>query len=120
MDFTEILVALISLVATVLFSVLVYFGKKYVLPWVEQHDLSQAAEIVVNAVEAILGRYVGEDKWTLALKKMQGMGWNVDSERVIDALKAAWEKLNLKQIEAGVKAPETPETEGEKDVQTQV
>ena len=48
-----------------------------------------------TAVEALLGRYTGDDKWQLALEKMEALGWNVDAQQVIDALKAAWQKIKL-------------------------
>lgn len=120
MDWTDILVALIGLLGTVLTVVITHCLKTYVNPWLEQHDLTEAAEIVVNAVEALLGRYTGDDKWQLALEKMEALGWNVDAQQVIDALKAAWQKLNLKQIEAGVKDAEAPSGKEEtEDVQAE-
>jgi hypothetical protein len=43
---------------------------------------------------------------------MQTKGFDVDSNEVIAALKAAWETLDLQQITAGVKeAAETGESE---------
>ena len=75
----------------------------YVRPWLEKRDLTDAAEIVVDAVEALLGRYCGEDKWKLALEKMEARGFNIDNEVVLDALRAAWCQLDLKQLAAGEK-----------------
>lgn len=120
MDWTDILVALIGVLGTVLTVVITYALKKYVNPWLEQNDLTDAAEIVVNAVEALLGRYTGDDKWQLALEKMEVLGWNVDAQQVVDALKAAWQKLNLQQIEAGIKeATTTTNKEDAEDVQAE-
>ena len=76
---------------------------KYVKPWLEQRDLTDAAKIVVEAVEALLGRYCGEDKWKLALEKMAERGFYTDSQQVIDALKAAWKQLDMAMIAAGEK-----------------
>lgn len=51
---------------------------------------------------------------------MEALGWNVDAQQVIDALKAAWQKLNLQQIEAGVKEAEAPSGKEEtEDVQAE-
>ncbi len=76
---------------------------KYVKPWLEQRDLTDAAKIVVEAVEALLGRYCGEEKWKLALEKMADRGFYTDSQQVTDALKAAWKLLDRAMIAAGEK-----------------
>ena len=62
-----------------------------------------AAKIAVEAAEAMLGRYLGEDKWAYALNRMKDMGFNIESEVVLDALKAAWKQLDLKQLASGEK-----------------
>ncbi|MEA4928522.1 MAG: hypothetical protein VB104_07575 [Candidatus Limiplasma sp.] len=85
--------------------------KKYVypwfltaaVPWLKTHNLVVLAEMAVKYAEAELGRYTGEEKWKLAIALMQAKGFDVDSEEVIAALKAAWETLDLQQISAGVK-----------------
>ena len=106
-DFTEIVVAAIMLLAVILSGALAWAWSKWVKPWLVEHNLYETAEIVVHAVEAILGRHMGEEKWTLAIKKMKDAGFNVDDARVLDALRAAWKKLDLSQIMAGEKeAPE--------------
>ena len=86
---------------------------KHVRPWLEQRDLSDAAKIVVGAVEALLGRYCGEEKWELALQKMAERGFNIDSDAVMDALRAAWKELDLQQIMAGEKTGEGKPPDGE-------
>lgn len=110
MDMTYIVVFVILLFGAVLTALASYAWKTWVQPWIEAHQLQEEAEIVVNAVEALLGRYQGQEKWELALKKMQERGWNIDVQEVLDALKAAWQMLDLKQIGAGVKRPEGLET----------
>lgn len=110
MDMTYIVVSVILLFGAILTALASYAWSKWVQPWIEEHQLEEEAAIVVNAVEAILGRYQGQAKWEMALKKMQERGWNIDVQEVIDALKAAWQLLDLKQIEAGVKEPESVET----------
>lgn len=113
MDYTQIIVSVIGLIAVVVSGFGGYVIRKYINPWLKEHRLEAAAEIVVNAVEALLGRYLGEEKWELALEKMKERGWDIDSEEVLDALRSAWENLNLKQIEAGVKYPDEDEMEEE-------
>ena len=102
-DWTALVVAVIGTAAAFLGACLRQVWVKYVRPWLEQRDLSDAAKIVVNAVEALLGRYCGEEKWKLGLQKMAERGFNMDSDAVMDALHAAWKELDLKQIMAGEK-----------------
>lgn len=105
MDMTYIIAFAILLVGALLAALASYAWKTWVQPWIEAHQLQEEAEIVVNAVEALLGRYQGQAKWEMALDKMVERGWNIDVPVVIDALKAAWQMLDLKQIGAGVKEP---------------
>lgn len=74
-----------------------------VVPWLKTHNLVAQAEMAVKYAEAELGRYAGEEKWKLAIALMKAKGFDVDSDEVIAALKAAWETLDLQQIAAGVK-----------------
>lgn len=106
MNWTEIIIAFIALGTALISGFGGYLINVYVKPWLAQRNLTEAAEIVVNAVEAILGRHLGEEKWELALKKMEEMGFDIDEEAVLDALRAAWQKLNTNQIAAGVKDPD--------------
>ena len=102
-DWTALMVAVIGVIGTALSALLGRVWVKYVKPWLEQRDLTAAAKIVVEAVEALLGRYCGEDKWKLALQKMADRGFYTDSQQVIDALKAAWKQLDMAMIAAGEK-----------------
>lgn len=102
-DWTALVVAVIGTAAAFLGACLRQVWVKYVRPWLEQRSLSDAAKIVVDAVEALLGRYCGEDKWRMALRKMQERGFNVDEEQVVDALHAAWYQLNQAMILSGEK-----------------
>ena len=109
-DWTALVVAMIGVIGTAASALLGRVWVKYVKPWLEQRDLTDAAKIVVEAVEALLGRYCGEDKWKLALEKMVERGFYTDSQQVIDALKAAWKQLDMAMIAAGEKIgePEKP------------
>ena len=102
-DWTALVVAVIGTAAAFLGACLRQVWVKYVRPWLEQRNLGDAAKIVVEAVEALLGRYCGEDKWRMALRKMQERGFNVDEEQVVDALHAAWSQLNQAMILSGEK-----------------
>ncbi len=73
------------------------------VPWLKTHNLAVLAEMAVKYAEAELGRYAGEEKWKLAIAIMQAKGFDIYSEDVIAALKAAWVTLDLQQITAGVK-----------------
>ena len=111
-DWTALVVAVIGVIGTAASALLGRVWVRYVKPWLEQRDLTDAAKIVVEAVEALLGRYCGEEKWRLALEKMQERGFNIDSEIVIDALRSAWQQLDTAMIAAGEKdvygEPEKP------------
>ena len=102
-DWTALVVAVIGTAAAVLGACLRQVWVQQVRPWLEQRNLSDAARIVVDAVEALLGRYCGEDKWRMALRKMQERGFNVDEDQVVDALHAAWYQLNQAMILSGEK-----------------
>lgn len=102
-DWTALVVAVIGVIGTAASALIGRVWVKYVRPWLEQRDLTDAAKIVVEAVEALLGRYCGEDKWKLALEKMQERGFNVDSDIVMDALRSAWKRLDIDQMASGEK-----------------
>lgn len=102
-DWTALVVAMIGVIGTAASALLGRVWVKYVKPWLERRELTDAAKIVVEAVEALLGRYCGEDKWKLALEKMAERGFYTDSQQVIDALKAAWKQLDMAMIAAGEK-----------------
>ena len=102
-DWTALVVAVIGVIGTAVSALLGRVWVKYVRPWLEQRDLTDAAKIVVEAVEALVGRYCGKEKWELALQKMADRGFYTDSQQVIDALKAAWKQLDMAMIAAGEK-----------------
>lgn len=102
-DWTALVVAVIGVIGTAVSALLGRVWVKYVRPWLSQRDLTDAAKIVVEAVEALLGRYCGKEKWELALQKMADRGFYTDSQQVIDALKAAWKQLDMAMIAAGEK-----------------
>ena len=102
-DWTALVVAVIGVIGTALSALLGRVWVRSVKPWLEQRELTDAAKIIVEAVEAIFGRYCGEQKWQAALEKMAERGFNIDSDIVLDALKAAWKQLDMAMIAAGEK-----------------
>ena len=92
----SVLIAIISIVFKNVFDT-------HVVPFLERKGLTEAAVVAVNAAEAIYGRHKGEEKMKYALDTLKRDGWNVDSEVVVNAVKAAWQSLDLTQIAVGVK-----------------
>ncbi|MBR1684676.1 MAG: hypothetical protein IJ708_06020 [Clostridia bacterium] len=80
-----------------------YLLVRRILPLVQFHRLNEEARIVVSAVEGLLGRGSGEQKWAQALEFMAARGYKVDSEQVQESLKAAWQLLDMAQVLAGIK-----------------
>ena len=73
------------------------------------------AESVVRAVEAEFGGGNGEAKREEAFKRINEMlapfiEFTIDTKIVYEAIQAAWYKLNLDQILAGVKQTDTQES----------
>lgn len=102
-DWTALVVAVIGVIGTAASALIGRVWVRYVKPWLEQRDLTDAAQIVVEAVEALLGRYCGKEKWELALQKMADRGFYTESQEVIDAIKAARKQLDMAMIAAGEK-----------------
>ena len=102
-DWTPVLTVVIRAVAAIAAAFLVYWLERYAKPWLEEKGLADAAKRAVYTAEALLGRYCGEDKWKLALRKMQEKGYSIDTDKVLDALRSAWKELDLTQMLAGEK-----------------
>lgn len=108
LDLTGVIESAVALVAAVVLCLATFVWRKYIQPWLVQNELMEVAEIVVNAVEAIVGRYNGEQKWAMALEKMEKeYGFDVNNAAVLDALRAAWKQLDLSMLTAGEKEPAT-------------
>ena len=95
----------VIVLGTALMAGLAYLWRRQILPFLEQHALVEEARLIVNCVEAAFGRGQGKEKWEAAMAKMAEHGWNIDREEVRESLQAAWEILNISQIEAGIKEP---------------
>ena len=104
-NWTEILVYVIGALGALFSAIIARVWMTYVRPWLDMRGLTEAAYIVVDAVEAIVRRGFGQTKLDLAIEKMRARGFDVNSDKVLDALKAAWMQLDLSQITADAKEP---------------
>lgn len=103
MDLTQIIVAIIGLVGTIITSLIAY----QLVPWLKSKNLYEAAVIAVNSAEALYGRYNGDKKLEAALEILKGKGYKIENEDVINAVKAAWKQLDIAMYNDGEKiAPE--------------
>ena len=60
-DWTQLVVSAIFVLASIISAVLGRVWINYVKPWLEQRGLVDACKIVVDAVEALIGRYAVSD-----------------------------------------------------------
>ena len=91
MNYTEIIIGVISLAVVILGSLIT----KQLVPWLKNKNLYEAAIIAVNAAEAAFGRYHGEEKFLAALESLKEKGFDIDSNKVKDAVNAAWKELDM-------------------------
>ena len=87
---TNIILYIIGIITTALSILLV----KQVVPWLKDKRLYEAAIIAVNAAEALYGRYNGEQKLQAALESLKQRGYDIESEKVIEAIRSAWKQLD--------------------------
>lgn len=97
--YTEIIVSVIGLVVIILGGLIT----KQLVPWLKEKNLYQAALVAVNAAEALYGRYHGSEKLDAALKSLEARGYDINSERVKEALGAAWKELDRAMYADGEK-----------------
>ena len=105
MNYTEIIITIISLIVVILSGLIT----RYLVPWLKDKNLYQAALVAVNAAEALYGRYHGDEKLTAALDSLKLKGYDINSQRVKEAINAAWKELDRAMYESGEK--ELPYTE---------
>ena len=89
-NMTEVIIYIIGIIATTL-SILI---AKQVVPWLKDKRLYDAAIIAVHAAEALYGRYNGEQKFAAALESLKQKNYDIQSEKVIEAIRAAWKQLD--------------------------
>ena len=99
MDLTQIIVASLGLIGTVIAALIAY----HVVPWLKSKNLYEAAVIAVNAAEALYGRYHGEEKLNAALNMLKEKGYKIENADVINAVKAAWKQLDIAMYNDGEK-----------------
>lgn len=97
--YTEIIVSVIGLIVIILGGLIT----RQLVPWLKEKNLYQAAIVAVNAAEALYGRYHGDEKLTAALKSLEAKGYDINSDRVKEALGAAWKELDRAMYADGEK-----------------
>lgn len=106
-DATQIVAVVIVLIGTTLGAVLLWLANKFVMPWVKTSALGKYADEAVRFVEALLGRGGGEEKlkqtsaWVVEM--LGKIHVQVNAAEIEAAILAAWQRMNLEQIAAGVK-----------------
>lgn len=103
-DMTPLVAAFFLLVL----GVIGFFAPK-INRFLEDHNLTAAAEVAVKAAEALWGRYHGAEKLAAVKAALEAKGYKMDDEKVMNAIRAAWQILNMNQIGAGVKGSGEPQ-----------
>ena len=99
---TDIITTIIGAVALIL-SIII---SSQLVPWLKEKRLYDLAVVTVNAVEALYGRYNGEQKFTAALDSLKEYGYDIESNKVIESVRAAWKKLDQAMYLSGEKITE--------------
>ena len=97
--YTEIVVSAIGLIVVILSCLIT----RQLVPWLKEKNLYQAAVVAVNAAEALYGRYHGDEKLNAALESLKAKGFDINSDRVKEALGAAWKELDRAMYADGEK-----------------
>ena len=97
--YTEIVVSAIGLIVVILSCLIT----RQLVPWLKEKNLYQAAVVAVNAAEALYGRYHGDEKLNAALESLKAKGFDINSNRVKEALGAAWKELDRAMYADGEK-----------------
>lgn len=87
---TNIVVYVVGLGALILSTLIA----TQVVPWLKDKRLYDAAVIAVNAAEALYGRYNGDQKLEAALNSLKERGYDIESDKVLEAIRAAWKQLD--------------------------
>lgn len=85
---------------------LAFVWKRYIRPFLDKNDLLSSVKVLVAAVEAEYGRHNGDEKLKAVLDRLSAEGFDIESQTVLDAIKAAWYNLNIDMIKSGIKDPE--------------
>ena len=98
-DWTPILTAIIGLIG----SLAAYVWQKHARPWIDEKRLTEAAMVVVNAVEVMMAGSFGTQKLAAAISKLASMGLRADETAIREAIEAAYNKMYIEQVAAGVR-----------------
>ena len=104
-NWTDVVVALIGVLGTILSGVVTLAWNRYIKPWLAEKRLTDAAGVVVNAIEALYREYNGKEKLELAFERLFDMGVckNLDTKRVREAIEAAYMQMHIAQVAAWMK-----------------
>ena len=104
---TDLVGAVVVAIGAALAFALAWLTYKYVIPWVKTSMLGKFAAYAVEYAEVLIGRDGGAQKLEIAtdfvVDRLARIGIKVDGEGIYAAIVAAWSKLNLAQIAAGIK-----------------
>jgi len=116
-DWGEIVTSVINFVIRILAAALLagggWLADKYLMPWLREQRLTSVAVELVLAAEAKFGRQNGMKKLDQVLTWMDEKNLHVDKDSIRQAVLAAWQDLDHKMIELGLKLPpeKPPEVE---------
>lgn len=82
-----------------------WLAERYLMPWLREQRLTNVAIELVLAAEAKFGRNNGIEKLNQVLEWMEEKNLHVDKESIRNAVLAAWQDLDHKMIELGLKLP---------------
>lgn len=102
---TSVLNFLIRILAAALLAGLGWLAERYLIPWLKEHRLMNIAVEMVLAAEAKFGRNNGMEKLNQVLDWMDDKNLHVDKETIRRTVDAAWQNLDLRMIELGLKLP---------------
>lgn len=106
---------IMEIIITIAVAAVWYVWHHYIKPWLETNHLMAAATIAVSAAEALYGRYHGAEKLDAALAQLKEAGWDITREDVLNAVRAAWQKMNTSQIAAGEKEASTEKEQDDEE-----
>ncbi len=106
-NWTEIIVLVLGIVVSICVSLIT----KQLVPWLKEKKLYDAAVIAVESAEALYGRYHGEQKLIAALESMKAKGYDIESSRVVEAVRTAWKDLDSAMRLTGEKQNEQDHAE---------
>ena len=104
MIWTDVAVGLMGMLGTVLSGLAALIWGRHIKPWLEERRLTEAAAVIVNAIEALYRELDGEEKLAIAFERLFDIGVckNLDAERVREAVEAAYMQMHIARVAAGM------------------